>query len=184
MSVFLSFIAILVALFAWVCLFRLIPDSLMAMFRHRLWRQRDALAAEIRNGVYFNRAPAERIMRDIEGFIELAPQLSPMHIAMMRASEIGIAKPESGLRNALAELHPEERSSLEGRMKKVSDLVGNHVLLETPSGWFTLMLAPLALAVVLFRRLKQKGYGGTLVGGLRRRFSEGASDLACREHLV
>jgi hypothetical protein len=184
MSIFLSFIAILIALFAWACLFKLIPDSLMAMFRHRLWRERDALAAEVRSGVYSNAAPAEKIMRDTEGFVELAPQLSPLHLAMMRASEVGISKPE-GARIGLADLHPEERERLEARMGKISNLVADHILLETPSGWLTLICGvPVALVVVLFRRLGRDGYGGTLIGGLRRRFSEGASDLACREHLV
>jgi hypothetical protein len=184
MSVLLTFVAILVALFAWFCLFKLIPDSLMAMFRHRLWRQRDGIAAEIRNGVYSDAAPAERIMRDIEGFIVLAPQLSPLHIGMMRASEIGISRPQ-GSRIGLADLRQEERESLEARMVKVSDLVADHAMLETPSGWLTLLFgAPFALVVVLTRRLQQKGYAGTLLGGLRRRFSEGASDLACREHPV
>lgn len=184
MSIFLSFIAVLIAVFAWVCLFKLIPDSLMAMFRFRLWRERDELAVEVHRGVFTDSEPAEQIMRDIEGFIELAPQLSPLHIGLMRVSEVGIAELETD-HIRLGDLVPEERERLETRMRRVSQLVADHVLLETPSGWLTLLLGvPVAVLVILFRRLNHKGYAGTLVGGLRRRFSEGASELACREHLA
>jgi len=184
MSIALAVLAFSAVLFAWFCLFKVIPDSLMAMFRFRLGKQRDELAVEIHNGAFSNREPAEQVVQDIDGFIELAPQISPLHIGLMRVSEVGIPEPE-GEHIRLGELLPEERERLEARMRKIQQLLADHALLETPSGWLTLLIAvPVALVVVLFRRLSDRAYAGTLVGGLRRRFSEGASELACREHLV
>jgi hypothetical protein len=184
MSIFLSLLAILIALFTWVCLFKLIPDSLMAMFRFRLWRQRDELAVEVHSGAFSEAEPAKQIMRDIEGFIGLAPQLSPLHIGLMRLSEVGMLESEHGHID-MRKLSAGERDKLEARMRKVSELVADHVLLETPSGWLTLLLGvPFSLLVILFRKLGDATYAGTLIGGLRRRSSEGAAELACREHLV
>lgn len=184
MSVALAALAFAAVLFAWFCLFKVIPDALMAMFRFRLGRQRDELALEIHNDAFSDSEAAEQLVQDIEGFIELAPQISPLHIGLMRVSEIGVPEPEAE-HIRLDELLPEDRQRLEARIRKIDQLLADHALLETPSGWITLLIAvPVALVVVAFRRLSDGAYAGTLVGGLRRRFSEGASELACREHLV
>jgi hypothetical protein len=185
MSVFLAVVAFAAVLFAWFCLFKVIPDSLMAMFRFRLWRERDAIAMEIFEDRYSDPEVAEEIAREVENFIDLAPQLSPLHIGLMRVSEIGMSEHEEDYWRKLNDLEPVEREALEDHMGKINELVANHVMLETPSGWLTLLLGlPIATAVVLFRKVSQKNYAGSLMGGLRRRFSDGSRELACREHLA
>ncbi|HWP32525.1 MAG TPA: hypothetical protein VNL97_02145 [Solirubrobacterales bacterium] len=189
MNVFLSLIAILIAVLSWICLFKVIPDSLLAMFRFRLRRERDELAVEVLSGFYSNPGPAEEVIRDVETFMEIAPQLSPLHILLMRFAEIGTNVRDEHPLPLLDDLAPHEREQLEKRMMRISDRVGDHVLLETPSGWITLILGlPVAIAVVLFKEFRQRNgrnrFLATLIGGLRRRFSEGAGELACREHLV
>ncbi len=174
-------------LFSWVCLFKIFPDSLLAMFRFRLWKERDELAREVRLGSYAESKPAEQVVGLIEDFIELAPQLSPLHIGLMRLSELGMREEHVGYIE-LKELLPDERSRLEARLRKVNDLVANHAMLETPSGWGILIVGlpfvPFAMIFLALRKLLKGGYGGSLLGWLRRLFSEGSRELACREHLV
>jgi len=184
MNVFLGFLAVSIVVAAWIILFKVIPDSLMAMFRFRLWKQRDDLAAELRESRFSEQAPAEKVIELVEAHIVLAAQLSPMHIALMRISELGMPEPTDGYID-LGALPSDERALLERRLERINQLVADHVLLETPSGWLTVVFGiPLAAVVVVFKRLKRNGYGGTLIGGLRRRLSDGSRELTCRERVV
>ncbi|HEU5253513.1 MAG TPA: hypothetical protein VFU16_09345 [Solirubrobacterales bacterium] len=187
MTVLLALALVGALIFFWVCLFKIFPDSLLAMFRFRLWRERDELAKEVRAEFYAQPEPAEQVVKLIEHYVELAPQLSPLHIVLMRLSELRMQDDHSGYID-LGELEPEERAQLESRMERVNDLLTNHAMLETPSGWGLLLIGlpfvPIAVVVVAIGKVLQKGYGSRFLRWLRRLFSEGSRELACREHFA
>jgi hypothetical protein len=187
MTLLIAAALIAIMIFSWVCLFKIFPDSLLAMFRFRLWKERDELAREVRKGAYAESKPAEQVVELIGDFIDLAPQLSPLHIGLMRLSEVGMREEHMGIIDLKA-LSPEERNRLEARLEEVNDLVANHAMLETPSGWGIMILGlpfvPFAMIFLALQKLLKKGYGGSLLGWLRRLFSEGSRELACREHLA
>lgn len=169
-----------VSLFAWLTLFKIIPDCLLSMFRYRLWRQRDELAAEIRNGGYRNDQPARQLLLRIECYIRIAPQLSPLHIALMRLSMMGVEQePWLDLRGVTGS----ELRKLELRLHDLARTLGNHVLFETPTGWgVVLMASPLWALMWVYRRIGRDGTGTrrrSLESALRRA-SEAASELANR----
>lgn len=181
MDALLTIAVIAVALFVWVCLFKVIPSALLSMFRYRLWRQRDALAEEIRTGKFEHRKQAEGVLERIECFIRLAGELSPLHIWLMRVSMAGVNVPEPK-RLDFSPLAPSERELLEKHLAKLSDALTDHVLFETPSGWMTVIVGvPVGLFVIAVRRIFDRDhYNGNLADGARRRVSEGSFELANR----
>ncbi|HEY8082849.1 MAG TPA: hypothetical protein VIE64_04745 [Solirubrobacterales bacterium] len=181
MDVLLTIAVTAVALFVWICLFKVIPSALLSMFRYRLWRQRDDLAAEIRRGTFEHRGAAEGVLERIECFIRLAPELSPLHIWLMRGSALGVDLPEPPQLD-FDGLSPKERDLLAKHLEKLSDALTGHALFETPSGWITVLLGlPIGLAVIATRRaLNRDHYEGNLAEGARRRVSEGSFELAAR----
>lgn len=183
MTAIMTLAVIAVVFFVWACLFWILPSALMGMFRNRLWRQRDALMAEIRKGAFQNPEQARWVARHIECYIHLAPQLSPLHIGLMRLSMIGtdLEDPEEPDLNALL---PAERGLLEKRLDRFSSTLVSHVLFETPSGWLTVFVGiPIGLCVLLVRRIKRDGHGGTLSDGAKRRVTEGSSELINRKRV-
>lgn len=180
MSLLLTIAVIAVSLFAWVCLLKIVPDCLLSMFRYRLWRQRDALAAEIRSGVFDNDHAARQLLFRIECYIRLAPQLSPLHIWLMRISMMGV---ESEPWLDLSGLTDEEREFIEVRKRELERTLGNHVLFETPTGWgVVLMTFPIRILISLFRTRSKNGQGKRQRPSdeALRRASQASSELANR----
>src|SRR4051794_24687215 len=129
MDVLLTIAVIAVALFVWICLFKVIPSALLSMFRYRLWRQRDELAAEIRAGEFEHRKQAEGVLARIECFIKLAAELSPLHIWLMRGSMVGVDVQEQE-RLDFSALAVDEHKVLERHLERLSSSLTDHVLFE------------------------------------------------------
>lgn len=184
MSLVLTIALVSVTLFSWVCLFKIIPDCLLSMFRYRLWRQRDELADEIREGAFDHDEAAREILHRIECYIRLAPQLSPLHIGLMRLSLIGVEIKDKSWIPDLSALSEAEQKVLLGRLEQLAETIGNHVLLETPTGWATILFGLILLPFALIYERIRDGHGefGKLVAEARQRASDGSSELAERRH--
>jgi hypothetical protein len=167
-------------LFAWVCLFHIIPSCLMSMFRYRLWRQRDGLAGEIRNGKFANPEQAECLVDLIERFIRLAPQFSAFRIALARESAAISREEPPATDFDLSGLDESEREIFESYREDFFKTVFDHVFFETPSGWLAvasvLLFAPVILLLQLIRRDDHDQW--TLTDDARRRVSQGSVELA------
>lgn len=183
MTVLTTFALIAVALFVWACFFKIIPNCLLSLFRYKLWRQRDQLAREIRCGEYEHRESAEMVLVEIECFIEGAPQLSPLNIALLYLSARGVVVvPEDRL--ILRKLPADERARLEGKLDEFHRAVARHVLCGTPSGWLVMSLAvPIVPVVLFFRALADEGKQlPRLKADTRERVSQGSLALMSTGH--
>ncbi len=69
MAALLTFDLVALALFAWFCLVKVVPDCNVSILRYRLWRVRDRLADQICLGVYENEAAATDVLHTIEACI-------------------------------------------------------------------------------------------------------------------
>jgi hypothetical protein len=184
MTVLATLALIAVALFVWACLFKVIPNCLLSLFRYKLWRQRDELAQDIRRGEFEHRKSAEMVLEEIECFIEGAPQLSPFNIGLLYLSARGVVVvPEDRL--VLRNLPTDERARLESTLDAFHRTVAKHVLFGTPSGWLVVLLAMPAVPVVLFfRALAHEGKQLTrLKADTRERVSQGSLALMSTEHV-
>lgn len=184
MTVLTTFALIAVAVFAWACLFKVIPNCLLSLFRYKLWRQRDQLAREIRCGEYEHRESAEMVLEEIECFIEGAAQLSPLNIGLLYLSARGVVVvPEDRL--ILQKLPADERARLESTLDDFHRTVAKHVLIGTPSGWLVTFLAVPAVPVVLFfRALADEGKQlARLKADTRERVSQGSLALMSTGHV-
>lgn len=181
MNTILTIAVLASILFAWICVFYILPSSLMSMFRYRLWEQRDELATEIRNGAFADPHPAECLLARIESFIRQAPHFSALNIGLMRVSAKPVDKASFVDDLHFDDLTTAEREILEKRLLEFYKTVTQHVLLETPSGWLTTMVAlPIGVTVLISRRLRHDP-SGTLADGARRRVSQGSLELAQKE---
>jgi hypothetical protein len=186
MTVLTTFALIAVALFVWACLFKIIPNCLLSLFRYKLWRQRDELALEIRRDEYEHRESAEMVLEEIECFIEGAPQLSPLNIALLYFCARGVVVvPEDRL--ILRKLPTDERARLESTLDNFHRAVAKHVLFGTPSGWLTVFLAvPMIPVVLFFRALADEGKQlpqlPRLKADTRERVSQGSLALMSTGH--
>jgi hypothetical protein len=184
MTVLTTFALIAVAVFVWACLFKVIPNCLLSLFRYKLWRQRDQLAREIRCGEYEHRESAEMVLGEIECFIEGAAQLSPLNIGLLYLSARGIVVvPEDRL--ILQKLPADERARLESTLDDFHRAVAKHVLLGTPSGWLVTFLAvPVVPVVLFFRVLADEGKQlARLKADTRERVSQGSLALMSTGHV-
>jgi hypothetical protein len=136
--------------FAWVCIFHVIPNCLLSMFRYRLWRQRDELAADIRNGSFERTEAPEELVELMERFIQFAPEFSAARVTLGRIVEglSDVPAPREPLLD-MTEMLPEEQEMLGRYMTKFNDSVGDHVLLETPSGWGVVLIGVLLLPILI-----------------------------------
>lgn len=151
-------------LFAWFCLFHIIPSCLLSMFRYRLWRQRDELAAEIRNGSFEQTEAPEDLILLMERFIRFAPEFSAARVTLGRIVEGLSDLPAPEPLFDTTEMVPAEKEKLDAYMAEFNDSVGDHVLLETPSGWAVILLSivllPILVPLALYRRSKDGDFQG------------------------
>lgn len=179
MNVLLTIGLIGALLFAWACVFYVIPSCLMSIFRYRLWRQRDELAADIRNGTFAHDGVPDRLVELIESFIQFAPEFSAARILLARLVEAWSDVPASPRETLdMSEMLPTEQEHLEEYLTKFNDTVGNHLIFETPSGWLfllvCLLLSPILVPLMLY--LVER-YDGTFHGP-RRIAAEESIDVA------
>lgn len=147
-------------LFAWVCLFHVVPSNLTSMFRFRIWCQRDELSAAIRAGEFSDVDQAERLLALMESFVRLAPQFSAFRITLARFSALSIRAEQPKMFD-ISELPPEEQQRFRKRLEKFNDTVANHVLFETPSGWLVLAISLLLAPILIPRSRRRNRIRGT-----------------------
>jgi hypothetical protein len=154
----MTFLVIAVVLFGWFCLFRIIPNCLVSLFRYRLWRKRDALYDEVRTGKFHGTKQAYELVRDMEAFIEGAAELSPVNIGLLWATHRHMPTPDEVI--DMKSMDARDRRRLTKHLIAFQKDIAKHVFLETPSGWIlTLLASPLiglALLASAFQRMRNK----------------------------
>ena len=152
MRTFVALDIVGITLFAWFCVVKIIPSSNVSMYRYRLWRLRDRVADEVREGAFEDVAQPRQLVRFIEGIIVLAPELGAVKLAVMRWSCRHV--PDAEYPFSLEGLQPREREIMEARINELGALTVRRILFGSPSGWFlALILAPLALISSLVAHL-------------------------------
>ena len=87
MTALLTIEVIGVALLAWGCVFKLVPDYALSHNRYKLWRLRDVLADEIRHGAFSDAGQPRAVLRVIERSIESLSDLSALNLVLFRATK-------------------------------------------------------------------------------------------------
>src|SRR5664279_2002615 len=150
METFLVLDVVGVTLFAWFGLIKIIPSCNLSMFRYRLWRLRDQLADDVRDGAFQETTQPQVLVRFLEGVIELAPEIGALKLGAMRWSCRHVQSPELFAREVLEALDPRDREIMERRLDELRQIAVRHVLFGSPSGWvLTFILVPLAVTVTL-----------------------------------
>lgn len=175
MTVLLTIAMFASLLFAWICLFNILPALLTSMFQYRLARQRDDLALAILKGEFEVSEPAERMVAMMGGFIQIASDITVFRALIARAAT-AVSRPPISDEFDYGEATPEDRVDLERRFQAFSRTVSNHALFETPSGWaFVLIALVLALPLLALRAIRPSDL--TLKEELYEPISEGVRDL-------
>jgi hypothetical protein len=158
-----------ITLFAWFCVVRIIPSCNVSMYRYRLWRLRDQVADDVREGVFQDATQPQRLVRFIEGIIVLAPELGAVKLAIMRWSCRHV--PDAKYPFDLQALRPQDRKIMEARLNELGTLTARRILFGSPSGWcLTLVLTPLALISSLVAHLLSGAVdGGSVIEEARHR---------------
>jgi hypothetical protein len=171
MSALLTFDLVAIALFVWFALAKIIPSCNVSMFRYRLWRLRDALADEIREGVFDDDTQPKLLLKVIEASIVIAPDIGVVKLLFVRWSARNLRPPEI---LDLESLSQQDGPRLMGRFYEFRALSVRHVAFGHPSGWvMTSLLIPLALVVTLAERVRRgKDDDQSVIGETRRRLRE------------
>lgn len=157
--------------FAWYCAFKIIPTCLLSIFRYRLWRLRDEIVDEIRHGKYHGTKQPRALARDIECFIEGAPDISPLNIGLLFLSSWGVHPPADDLFD-FSDADRRDQRRLSKHVNEFQRTLTRHVFLHTPSGW--LLIAPALPFMGLYklkdilRRLRHKSRGDGIAQSAER----------------
>lgn len=125
-------------LWAWFCVFWLVPRNLRGMFRYRLWRLRDELADDIRSEEFERTDEPRRVLRAVECFIASADVLTPFRVGMILA----LAWPKRRMLEdgdqplSLRGLSPDDKKRLGAYIKRFNTTVSHQIFVGSPSGWF------------------------------------------------
>jgi hypothetical protein len=105
----------------------------------------------------------EELVGLMERFIEFAPEFSAIRVTLGRIVEglSDVPAPREPLLD-MSEMLPLEKEKLEKYLLRFNDSVGDHVLLETPSGWGVVLLGILLLPILIPVALYQLHKGGVL----------------------
>jgi hypothetical protein len=132
------------------------------MYRYRLWRLRDQVADDVREGVFQDATQPQRLVQFIEGIIVLAPELGAVKLAVMRWSCRHV--PDAEYPFDLQGLQPQDREIMQARINELGALTARRILFGSPSGWFLmLVLTPLALISSLVAHLLSGAVDGSSV---------------------
>lgn len=147
MDALMTVVVIAVVLFGWFCLFRIIPNCLVSLFRYRIWRKRDALYDEIRAGKFHGTKQAYELVRDMEAFIEGARELSPLNIGLLLLAHRRLPIPDEVI--DMKSMDARDKRRLGKHLVAFQKEIVKHVFLETPSGWILTLLASPLIALAL-----------------------------------
>jgi hypothetical protein len=134
MATLLTLNILVLAVAAFVGVFRTIPSCAVSLFRYRLWWYRDCLVDDIGAGSYENPEPARRLIEEIEAAIRVAPELTRFRVelASRMAERAGIQSPERIDFDALSEA---DRTRLGECYDGFTRAVIWKVYAGSPSGW-------------------------------------------------
>lgn len=175
MQAFLTVIAVALAIFAWVCIVKIIPDCARSLFRYRLWRLRDELVDEIRAGTFENDEMPKVLAAVVEGTITVAPEATLARMLMAAWTCRSMQVPELFDFESLGR---GDRRLLEKRFSEYRQIAVRHILLGAPSGWILTALvgvlvvpvaALFALMMTLSGRRHDKHDGSSWFQDLRHR---------------
>ena len=145
MSTVLWLNVVALALFAWACVFKLVPGYALSHHRYELWRLRDQLADDIRHGAFRDQRQPRQVLRLMERSIENLDDMSTLNMLLFRLSARGV--PEWSPPWDLAAANPSDRKELERRIESLENVLVKHALLGTPSGWLSMfVMLPIAIA--------------------------------------
>lgn len=191
MDALMTAIVIAVVLFGWFCLIWVIPNSLLSLFRYRLWRMRDGLYDEIRAGKFHGTKQAYVLVEDMECFIERAKELSPLNIALILLSHRRLEVPKGEIID-MSGMDARDKRRLTKHLENFQIAIIKHVFYETPSGWILTLpalpfiaYAKLSAALRRLRNKKRRGNGNHLDRRFQRRVfgvSFGILQAAPAEH--
>ncbi len=143
------------ALFAWACVFRLVPGYALSHHRYELWRLRDELADDIRRGAFSDQRQPRQILRLVERSIESLDDISTLNMLLFRVSLRGVRNWSPPWDLAAAD--PADRAQLERQVECLENTLVKHALIGTPSGWlFIIVTLPVAIVVVTIEMMVQR----------------------------
>ncbi len=138
-AIYAYFILLACLLSATWGIFYSVPDSLVSLFRYKLWRIRDELVDAIRDGRVVDSAESGQLVSVIEETIQHAPQWTLLRLLFTP----GIAR----VTRDVAKTTQTRQLDLQSyRVRFAADVV-LHLLYGSPSGW--LIGAPIALCIAL-----------------------------------
>jgi hypothetical protein len=169
MRAFVILDIVAIALFAWFCLVKVIPSCNVSLYRYRLWRLRDGLADEVRQGAFQDAAPARAVIAFIESLIVLAPQLGAVKLGVMLWSCRHV--PDAPDPFKLESLAPRDRQMVQTRLDTVGGLTARHLLLGSPSGWALLVILGIPTFVISLAAFLLRGApaGSSVIESTRHR---------------
>jgi hypothetical protein len=169
MNALLTIVIVALALFAWACVFTVVPGCALSRSRYRLWRLRDRLVDAILDDTFEDPVEPQRFLLFVERSITCLPEMSALDLALFMFSSRGIVL-TSVLPWDLDRMKASDRAALEPMVWEVKLTVLKHLFTGTPSGWCCLVvLAPILLPVVLYARLGGKRDGKSLVKDMKAR---------------
>lgn len=152
------------ALLGWISIFKLVPACSISLMRHRLWRLRDQLVDEIRQGEYHDAVPAEILTFRAEAVIEHASKISMLNLALLRLSQKGAPELVDRLDLSMKSLSDDDRTRITAHLEEFETALFTRSMFGTPSGWIaTLVSFPIFL--VFFVRGIARALRGRQDGG-------------------
>jgi hypothetical protein len=171
MNALLTINIVAFALFSWICVFKLVPASAISLCRYRLWRLRDELFDEIRNGKFDDGKQPRRLLLLVETTIQSVEETSALNLALFYISARKLPRPE--LFN-FDELSTTDKECFDRHFDRFGQIMVKYVVGGTPSGWMSfVVIGPALLCVALAKRiLRGNDDSGSLIQDTKSQFQE------------
>jgi len=139
------------ALAAWVSIFVVIPSCARSFFRYRLWRLRDLVTDEIREGAYLDKHQPRLLVKEIDAGIFLGSQLSLFRLTLAALNWRNLEPHDEEEWFDLSAANAADSDRLRERSNELHYAFAKFMVLGSPSGWlFGAVMFPLALTVTLW----------------------------------
>lgn len=148
MNALLTFNLIGLAIFAWVCVVKIVPSCATSRYRNRLWRLRDTLTDDIRRGEFESPEAARKVVSFMELAIEDADDLTALHVLLFFSMSQEEDFAEDPLE--LGSLSPKDDVALKARLADVEDVFLAQTLWGSVSGWvIAFLLSPIVIVAAV-----------------------------------
>jgi hypothetical protein len=157
------------ALFAWYCVVKVVPDCNVSIYRYRLWRVRDRLADQVRAGLYENESAPLELLHEIERFIANAHELGIVKLVLAKWAARGYDEEDLCVLDR-TDLSPDDHHRLRLMFEEVNRITARHIALGAPSGWvITGLLIPVAVIASIVETFRRPQDHGSVLGHARDR---------------